>query len=160
MIVSLVVAVGRNLEIGGDNKLLWSVPEDLKQFKKITMGHVLIMGRKTFDSIGRALPGRRTVVVTRDSGTIRQGVDFMATSLEQALEWARKEGETEAMVAGGGEIFRQALPLADRMHLTRIDWEGPADVFFPAFLDREWRESERLQLAPGALYLRLDRVKT
>ncbi len=159
MIISLVVAHGKNLEIGKDNQLLWKVPEDLKQFKKVTLGHVLIMGRKTFDSIGRALPGRKTVVITRDRKWAREGVSFVASSLKQALDWARDQAESEAMVAGGGEIFKESLSLADRLHVTQIDWQGPADVYFPAYQHLKWKESERQQLAPGALYLRLDRVK-
>ncbi len=159
MIISLVVAHGKNLEIGRDNKLLWHVPEDLKQFKKVTVGHTLIMGRKTFDSIGRPLPGRKTVVITRDRSWQREGVAYVASSLKDALDWAQAQGESEAMVAGGGEIFKEALPLAHRLHVTRIDWSGPADVFFPDYQHLAWREEERQELAPSALYLRLGRVK-
>ena len=115
MTVILVAAVGRNGVIGRDNDLPWRIREDLQHFKQLTLGHTLVMGRKTYDSIGRPLPGRRTVVVTRQLDWSADGVEVVHT-LEEALKY-----EGDLYVAGGGEIYRQALPYADRLELTGYD---------------------------------------
>jgi dihydrofolate reductase len=145
MRVSLIVAMAAGGVIGLDNRLPWHLPADLKRFKRLTMGHPLVVGRKTFESIGRPLPGRTMVVVTRDSGYAPPGVR-VAHSVDEALATAAAaEGGDEVFVAGGAEIYRQMLPRADRLHLTRIDAEFPGDTRFPEFDPSQWRlvEEER-----------------
>ena len=141
MRMSLIAAMAANRVIGRDNRLPWHLPADLKRFKRLTMGHTLIMGRKTFESIGRPLPGRSTVVVTRQAGYAPPGVR-VAHSVREALDLS--EGE-EAFVAGGAEIFQETLPVADRLYLTLIEKEFEGDTFFPDFDPSEWRlvEEER-----------------
>lgn len=126
--LSLIVAMSENQVIGKDGGLPWRLRSDLVRFKKLTMGHTLIMGRKTFESIGRVLPGRRTIVVSR-TVTAFAGVDT-AKSLEEALVMAQQD--TEPFVVGGGEIYRQALPLAGRIYLSRIHQIVDGDTHFPA----------------------------
>jgi dihydrofolate reductase len=139
MTVTLIAAVGANRAIGRDNGMPWHLPEDLAHFKATTLGHTLVMGRRTYDSIGRTLPGRTTVVVTRQAGWSAPGV-LVAHSLEQALEMA--DG-SEVFVAGGGEIYAQALPLADAMVLTEVEQSPEAEVFFPEVDPADWREVRR-----------------
>jgi len=139
MTVTLIAAVGANRAIGRDNGMPWHLPEDLAHFKATTLGHTLVMGRRTYDSIGRTLPGRTTVVVTRQAGWSGPGV-LVAHSLEQALEMA--DGG-EVFVAGGGEIYAQALPLADAMVLTELEQSPEAEVFFPEVDPADWREVHR-----------------
>jgi dihydrofolate reductase len=139
MTVTLIAAVGANRAIGRDNGMPWHLPEDLAHFKATTLGHTLVMGRRTYDSIGRTLPGRTTVVVTRQAGWSAPGV-LVAHSLEQALEMA--DGG-EVFVAGGGEIYAQALPLADAMVLTEVEQSPEAEVFFPEVDPADWREVRR-----------------
>jgi dihydrofolate reductase len=136
MTVTLIAAVGANRAIGRDNGMPWHLPEDLAHFKRTTLGHTLVMGRRTYDSIGRTLPGRTTVVVTRQAGWSAPGV-LVAHSLEQALEMA--DGG-EVFVAGGGEIYAQALPLAAAMVLTEVEQSPEAEVFFPEVDPADWRE--------------------
>ena len=139
MTVTLIAAVGANRAIGRDNGMPWHLPEDLAHFKATTLGHTLVMGRRTYDSIGRTLPGRTTVVVTRQAGWSAPGV-LVAHSLEQALEMA--DGG-EVFVAGGGEVYAQALPLADAMVLTELEQSPEAEVFFPEVDPGDWREVRR-----------------
>lgn len=141
MIVSLIVATDRNGGIGIDGRLPWHLPADLKRFRELTMGHHLIVGRKTFDSIGKALPGRQMIIVTRNRSF--QAKDcLVAHSVEEALELARQRGEDEVFVGGGGEIYAQSLALADRIYLTIVEAEVEADAFFPKLSDGEWIEGE------------------
>ncbi len=137
MSIVLIAAVGANGVIGRDNDLPWRIREDLQHFKQLTLGHTLVMGRKTYDSIGRPLPGRRTVVVTRQPDWSADGVRVVHT-LEEALT----EGG-DLYVAGGGEIYRQALPYADRLELTEVDQCPAGDVTFPAFDRSDWTETAR-----------------
>jgi dihydrofolate reductase len=138
--ISLIVAMAANRVIGRDNTLPWRLPDDLRRFKRLTMGHTLIMGRKTWESIGRPLPGRDIVVVTRQEGYgVPPGVS-VARSVEEALEVA--EGD-EVFIAGGEEIFRQTIDRADRLYLTRIDKDFPGDTFFPEFDPKRFRLVER-----------------
>ncbi len=134
--VSIIVAMGRNRVIGRDNSLIWHLPADLKHFKETTMGKPIIMGRKTFESVGKPLPGRTNIVVTRRKGYSAQGC-LAAGSVEQALELVA--GEPEVFIAGGGEIYRQSLPLADRMYITIIDHDFEGDTFFPEFSRKIWK---------------------
>jgi dihydrofolate reductase len=127
--------------IGKGNRLPWRLSSDLKRFKELTMGHHVIVGRKTFESIGRPLPGRTMIVVTRNAA-YKPGDCLIACSLEEALAIADGRGDDEAFVSGGAEIYGAALPLADRMYVTRVDAEVDADVFFPYFNTAEWKETE------------------
>ncbi|WP_417450782.1 dihydrofolate reductase [Kordiimonas sp.] len=138
--ISMIVAMASNRAIGKGNDLPWHLPADLQHFKAVTMGKPMIMGRKTFDSIGRPLPGRRTIVVTRDTAWHTDGVD-VAYSLERAIELA--ETVDEVMIVGGAQIYQQALPHADRLYVTEVGLEVDGDAFFPVFDTTEWRETER-----------------
>lgn len=122
--ISIVAAMGKNRELGNGNKLLWPIPDDLKRFKALTTGHPVIMGRKTFESIGKPLPNRTNLVVSRSS-----------LSLEEAVEKARAIESEEIFIIGGAQIYEQALPFIDRLYLTLIDAEQEADAFFPAYED-------------------------
>ncbi|MDR2635983.1 MAG: dihydrofolate reductase [Campylobacteraceae bacterium] len=137
MKLSIIVAVGKAWQIGLDNKLLWHIPEDLKLFKEITVGHHLIMGRKTYESIGRPLPNRTSIVLSK-SGFSADGV-FTCESLEQAIEFCKDRGEEEAFVVGGGKVYKEALLHADRLYLTTVDYNGKADTFFPPVSFKNWQ---------------------
>jgi dihydrofolate reductase len=139
MRVSLIAALSTNNVIGRDNDLPWGrLSTDLKRLKALTMGHHMIMGRKTYDSVGRPLPGRTNVVVTRRTDFAPDGV-VVVHSLEDAIQVAEKAGDDEAFIAGGAEIFEQSMHRADRMYLTRVHAELEGDTFFPEFDDvSEW----------------------
>jgi dihydrofolate reductase len=137
--ITLVVAMDRERGIGVQNRLPWHLPEDLAHFKRVTSGHAIIMGRKTFDSIGRPLPNRRNVVITRDAAWRRDGVEAVG-SLPEALALA---GGGEAYVIGGAEIFRLALSAASRMIVTEIDARFDCDTFFPAIEASRWQSAAR-----------------
>jgi dihydrofolate reductase len=131
--ISIIAAIGKNRELGKGGELVWRIPDDLRRFKSLTTGHPIIMGRKTFDSIGRALPERTNIVVTRDEAWQKGGA-FKASSIEQALELAKQSaGSDEIFIIGGGEIYKQSLPFADRLCLTLIDASKDADAFFPEY---------------------------
>lgn len=132
--ITLVAAVARNRAIGSDGELPWHLPRELRHFKETTMGKPIVMGRRTWQSIGRALPGRQNIVVTRNPSFAAEGCD-VAASLQRAVELARGE---EVMIIGGGELYAAALPCADRMILTQVDCEPEADAFFPAWDEDEW----------------------
>ncbi len=138
MKISLLVAMSENRVIGRDGALPWHLPADLKRFKKLTLGHAVIMGRKTYlsivESLGRPLPKRRSFVLSRDPAYRAPGAE-MASSLEQALELA---GDAETFVIGGASVFAEARPLADRLYLTRVHAEVSGDVFFPEIDADSW----------------------
>jgi len=138
----LIAAVANNNVIGGDNKLLWHLPADLKRFKKITMGHTLIMGRKTFESIGKALPGRKTIIVTRQKDFKAEGCEIVP-DIKEAICKVREE--SEVFVAGGGEIYRQIINLhyARRIYITRVYANFEGDSFFPYIDPEKWELIER-----------------
>ena len=138
--VALIAAVGRNGAIGARGGLPWRLSSDLKHFKALTMGKPLIMGRKTFGSVGRSLPGRRVIVVTRDAGWRAPDVE-VAHDLEGALRCAGKA--EEIMIGGGGEIYAQAIAIADRLYITEVDLAPAADVSFPRIEANDWRETRR-----------------
>jgi dihydrofolate reductase len=140
--ISLISAMAANRSIGIDNGLPWHLPADLKRFKALTMGHPMIMGRRTYDSVGFPLPGRPTIVVTRQAGWTTPGT-IVAHTLDEALARARQLDEKEIFIGGGEEIFRLALGRADRIYLTRIDQDFPGDTFFPEFDESAWRIVER-----------------
>jgi dihydrofolate reductase len=137
LIVSLIAAMDERRGIGIANRLPWRLPADLRRFKALTMGHHLIMGRKTYESISRPLPGRTTIVVTRNPAYQAEGC-LVAHSLEEALEIARSRGENEAFIIGGSQIFSQAIGIADRIYLTRVHAIEEADVFFPEYPEGDW----------------------
>ena len=151
MTIILIAAVGANGVIGRDNDLPWRIREDLQHFKQLTLGHTLVMGRKTYDSIGRPLPRRRTVVVTRQPDWSADGVEVVH-DVEDAL---KQTGDL--YVAGGGEIYRQALPYADRLELTEVDQSPAGDVTFPSFNRSEWQETAR-DRHDGFTFVTYDRV--
>jgi dihydrofolate reductase len=142
MKLSIIVAMAESGVIGRDNALPWRLRADLARFKRLTMGHHLLMGRKTWESIGRPLPGRTMVVITRRAGFSADGIR-VAGSIDEALEIARRAGETEAFVAGGAQIYRQMLERADRIYMTRIHAEIEGDTFFPEIDASRWREVAR-----------------
>jgi dihydrofolate reductase len=144
MIVSLIVAVSENRVIGYQGGIPWRLLADLKLFKQTTMGHTLIVGRKTYESIGRPLPGRRMMVLTRQQDYLAEGCQVV-DGLPEALELAKLQGENEAFVAGGAQVYAQALPLADRIYWTQVHAEVDGDTFFPEFDRDEWEEQERLE---------------
>lgn len=141
MKISLIVAMAKNRVIGRRGKLPWRIPADMKHFKKVTMGKPIIMGRKTYESIGVALPGRTNIVVSRNP-TFENPDLVMAASVHEALE-AAAEVDGEAMIIGGAEVYAATLPLADRIYLTEVHEEIEGDAIFP-HLDRSmWRETSR-----------------
>lgn len=157
--ISIIVAADINNTIGGNNDLLWRIPEDLKRFKALTMGKLCIMGRKTFESIGKPLPGRRFVIITRDRNYKVEGCEVVS-SLEAALALAAREEET--MIIGGGEIYRQALALTDKIYLTRVLEQFEGDTFFPELAEHQWREvykSDVLETLAGLKYQFIDLIK-
>ena len=141
MILSLIVAMDEKRGIGKNNRLPWHLSTDLKRFKTITMGHYVIMGRVTFETIGRPLPGRKMIIVTRKKDYPPSGCS-VAQSLHEAITLAEKGEETEAFIIGGGQIFQQAFALADKIYLTRVHAVVDADVFFPRIDFRSWKKME------------------
>ncbi|HSE98913.1 MAG TPA: dihydrofolate reductase [Blastocatellia bacterium] len=141
MIISIIVAMDEKGGIGRDNRLPWRLSADLKKFKELTMGHHIILGRKTFESIGRPLPGRHSVIVTHQPGYIAEGC-FVVHSLDDALRFAREQGENESFICGGAEIYAQALGRTDRIYLTRVHAVVGADTFFPEWDESEWQVEE------------------
>lgn len=140
--VNLVVARSRNGVIGVRNQLPWRLPKDLAYFKKITMGHPLLMGRKTFESIGRALPGRRNIVLTTQGAWSAPGVDVVS-SIEAALELCFTAELVELMVIGGEQVYRQCLARADRLFVTEVDAEIDGDAFFPEISQEKWQAVQK-----------------
>ena len=162
MIRTLVVAMARNRVIGRDNQLPWRLPDEIAYFKKVTMGHPIVMGRRTYESIGRPLPGRMNIVVTHNRGYAAPGCTVVG-SLDEA--WRAAGDADEVCVIGGTSLFRESLPIADRIHLTEVEAEVPGDTYFPDFDRGQWRETEIERHAADARHaypfriLRLDRVR-
>lgn len=140
MSCSIIVALSENNVIGSGNQLPWRLSADLKRVKALTMGHHLIMGRKTYESIGRPLPGRTNVIITRNGSFAPQGC-VVVNSLQAALDMAKDD--TEVFVFGGGEIFREALPLVDKIYMTVVHCTLDGDTHFPPLDPTEWTELER-----------------
>lgn len=138
MTATIIAAVADNRVIGRDNQLPWHLPADLRHFKRTTLGHHLIMGRKTFESIGGPLPGRTTVVISRGAPELPEGV-VLAGSLEEALAAARAAGDDQAFIVGGAAIFGLALAVADRFQLTRVHARPAGDCHFPEWDPADWR---------------------
>lgn len=146
--ISLVVAMAENRVIGKENRLPWHLPQDLKHFKSITMGHPVIMGRKTYESIGRPLPNRINIVITRKEDWSVDGV-IVCHDIEEALRLGNREAEAigvaELMVIGGANLYDQLLPRADRLYLTLVQAEVEGDALFPAFNGQQWNEVSRVE---------------
>ncbi len=141
MSLSLIVALAKNRVIGLNNTLPWHLPEDLKRFRALTTGHHIIMGRKTYESLGRLLPDRTTVIVTRNPNYQVEGA-LIAHSLEEAM--ALCVGDDEAFLIGGAELYQAGLNLAQKMYVTELDLEVAGDAYFPAFDLSQWQESTRV----------------
>lgn len=142
MTLSMIVAVAENRAIGANNALLWDLPRDMKHFRETTQGHTVIMGQRTYESIGRPLGKRLNIVVSNVPGLKIEGCTVVG-SPEQAIEVARVSGETEAFVIGGGMIYATMLPMVDRVYFTRVHVLPEADSFFPTFPTPEWKEVSR-----------------
>jgi len=155
--VTLVAAIARNGVIGVDGGLPWHLPDDLRRFKELTLGHVLVMGRKTYESIGHPLPGRTTIVVTRSPSWDSAAAEVrVAGSVSDAIE-AAAALDDEVFVVGGAQVYAAALPLADRLELTWVDAEPEGDTTFPEFDGRDWLQVRREE-ADGAAYATYERV--
>ncbi|MDW7691073.1 dihydrofolate reductase [Flammeovirgaceae bacterium SG7u.111] len=137
MLLTIIVAVAKNGVIGVNNTLPWRLSADLKFFKQTTTGHHIIMGRKTYESIGKPLPNRTTVIVTRQKAYSAEGC-LVAHSLEEGVEIAKKNGDAEAFLIGGGELYQQGVTLCDKIHLTKVDASPEGDAFFPELDPKEW----------------------
>jgi dihydrofolate reductase len=137
MDISIIVAIAENNVIGDNNQLIWHIPGDLKRFKALTMGHHIIMGRKTWESIGRALPGRISIVISRNPNYLAKGA-IVVTSLEDAL--AKAQLDNEVFIIGGAQIYEQALPLANKIYLTQIHKSFEGDVSFPNIDKNLWKQ--------------------
>lgn len=145
--ITLIAACARNGVIGRNNQMPWKIPGEQAQFKRITMGHAIVMGRKTWESIGQPLPGRRNIVITRNPQYLAAGAEVVA-SLDEAL--ALTGAAEEVFVIGGGELYVEAMPRANRMLLSEIDAEFEGDTFFPHFDRRQWRETCREHHPPAS----------
>lgn len=138
MIISIIVAASENNVIGNKGKIPWHLPADLKHFKKITSGHHVIMGQTTHESIGKPLPERVNIVLTKDKNFESNGCTI-AYSLKEALEIARKAGEKEVFIIGGGSVYEQALPLANKIYLTKVNIKVDGDTYFPQLDPMRWK---------------------
>jgi dihydrofolate reductase len=148
MIISLIAAIGQNNELGRNNQLLWKLPADMQYFRDITRGHTVIMGRKTFESIGRPLPERENIVVTRDHSYYAPGITVVHSldealrfaALEQGKHFEEKQEETEIFIIGGGELYKESIDRAQKLYITKVASSVPdADTFFPN-IGPEWKE--------------------
>ncbi|RNI25639.1 dihydrofolate reductase [Rufibacter latericius] len=145
--IALVVAIAENRVIGKNNQLIWHLPKDLQHFKKLTMGHPMVMGRKTFEAIGKPLPGRTTVIVTRQPDYAAPEGCLVTSSLEEALQQGLALDEN-VLVVGGGEIYQQALPLAEVVYLTLVHESFEGDVFFPELEADAWEVTDQEEHLP------------
>lgn len=151
MIISIIAGIGKNNELGKGNRLLWDLPRDMKHFRETTKGHTVIMGRKTFESIGRPLPHRRNIVITRDNTYMKDGIEVVNSldealrlaSLEQGKGFEENQEEVEVFIVGGAEIYKQAIEKADRLYITRVHGEFDADTYFPIIDLNIWREIKK-----------------
>jgi len=154
--LALVVAMTPDRVIGLNGDLPWHIPEDLKHFRRVTMGHAIIMGRVTHESIGRPLPGRQNIVITRKDGAHFDGCQ-VAASLDEALKLAREAGDDEPRVVGGGAIYALALPLATKLFLSEVDMDVSGDTYFPEIDPGEWTEVDRRE-GQGVVYRTMERT--
>lgn len=136
---TIVVAMGENREIGKGNRLLWHLPKDLRHFREVTNGHPVIMGRKTYESIGKALPNRTNIIISRKKDWFEEGV-LIVGSIKEALKFAKRIDE-EVFIIGGASIYEQTLDIADRLEVTRVKATFEADAYFPEISDATWRKT-------------------
>ncbi len=156
MIISLIAAVAKNGVIGGGNTLLWNLPRDMKHFRDKTRGHTVIMGRKTFESIGKALPNRTNIVITRDVNYSRPDITVVGSleealriaGLEQGREFEENQDEVEVFVIGGGEIYKQAMDKANKLYITEVHQDFEGDTMFPYIDMAIWHETSREDFGP------------
>jgi len=139
---TIVVAMGEKNEIGADNQLLWHLPKDLKHFKDLTSGHPIIMGRKTYESIGKALPNRTNIVISRKKNWFEEGI-LIVGSIKEAVKFAKKIDE-DIFIIGGGNIYEQTIEIADKLEVTLVKAELKADTFFPKIDKKIWKLSEEI----------------
>lgn len=132
MIVSMIAAMGKNRVIGKGNQMMWHLPMEFKYFKDTTLGHCLITGRKNFEAQGRPLPGRTNIIVTRSKDLKIEGC-VVVNSIQEGIDHAKAQGETEAFITGGGQIYKEGLQFADKIYLTEVDFSDEGEVFFPEF---------------------------
>lgn len=151
--LSAIAVIGQNRELGCDNKLLWDIPDDLKHFKEITAGHPVIMGRKTFESIGSPLPNRTNIIITRDENYKVAGCEVV-NSLDDAFKLVetRFNASEEAFIIGGGQIYTMALPYCDKLYLTIVEDTPKADTFFPDYSEFKTLEKEEKKEYNGLVY--------
>jgi len=160
MIISLIVAMDKNKVIGKNNSLIWKLPEDMKRFKQLTLNKPVVMGRKTFESIGKPLPNRLNIILTREKNYSAEGC-VVVHSVKEALN-ASKNNE-EIMVIGGAQIYKEFLPLANRMYITLIEKEFEGDAYFPEYNKEDWKETNRKGHDNGQFkyaFVELERVKS
>ena len=147
MTIALIVAIAENRVIGNKNQLPWHLPADLKYFKSKTMGNAIAMGRKTYESIGKPLPGRRNIVVTRNKNWSAEGI-FTANSLEDAIENAKNNNEDTLFIIGGAELYQQAIEFCEIIYLTEVKEKFTGDVYFPEIKSGGWKETSRVSHHP------------
>lgn len=140
--ITIVVAMGKNREIGKDNQLLWHLPKDLAHFKEMTTGHPIIMGRKTYESIGKPLPNRTNIVVSKRKDWFEEGI-LIVGSLKEAIKFAKKIDE-DIFIIGGGNIYEQTIDIADKLEVTQVDTTIEADTFFPIINDKIWAKTQEV----------------
>ena len=139
---TIVVAMGRNREIGKENQLLWHLPKDLKHFKEITSNHPIIMGRKTYESIGKPLPNRTNIVISRKTDWFEEGI-LIVGSIKEAIKFAKKIDE-KIFIIGGGNIYEQTIDLVDQLEITWVDATLEADTYFPKIDEKNWRKTDEI----------------
>jgi len=150
--IAMIAGVARNGVIGADGTIPWKIPSDMAYFKRMTMGKPIVMGRKQYESVGRPLPGRTNIVVTRQPGYVREGVEVFATleaGLDRGRQVAARDGAPEVMVIGGGEIYAQALDRAARLYISHIALDPAGDVVFPAIDPEIWRVVDEPEVVPS-----------
>lgn len=140
--ITIIVAMGKNREIGADNQLLWHLPKDLKHFKELTSGHPIIMGRKTYESIGKPLPNRTNIVISRKNDWFEEGI-LIVGSIKEAIKFAKKIDEN-IFIIGGGNIYEQTIDLADQLEITSVDATLEADTYFPKIDEKNWRKTNEI----------------
>lgn len=143
MTISIIVAQDQKGGIGKDNQLPWHLPADLKHFKKITTGHHMLMGRKTFDSIGKPLPNRVSIVLTRNQKLELPNGVLKVSNIEEGIQLAKDAGEEELFIIGGGQLYKSSLEIVDKIYLTKVDVEVGADTYFPELSNNEWETIEK-----------------
>lgn len=136
MKLSMIVAIGKRGQIGKDNKLLWHIPEDLKNFKNLTLNHHIIMGRKTYESIGKPLPNRTSIVLSHNE--FKQDGIFVCKNIDEAIKFCENNNEEEAFIIGGGELYKSTIDIIDRLYLTKVYYNEDADTFFPTLKTSDW----------------------